>query len=123
MPVPGVRRLSSQEGGTMNQRELPLGPAATDARIRQAKDGAERESPGWTEQAVDALRRYALTVDSFIIEDARASIAALVGDPSEPRAWGAATRMAKDRGYIEALGAFRADQWGSPKPIYRRGGS
>jgi hypothetical protein len=100
----------------MNQSNLPFAEGATSARIQHAMEGAEHESPGWTEDAAAALRSHARTVESFIVEDVRGAVPAT----SEPRAWGAATRVARARGWIESAG-FRTDQWGSPKTVWRRG--
>ncbi len=105
----------------MNQNDLPFDDSATNRRIETARRGAENESPGWTEEAAAALRKFSGTVESFIIEEARSAVSAMVGDPSEPRAWGAATRIARLRGWIAPAG-FRTDQWGSPKTVWCRGG-
>lgn len=97
------------------------GLAAVDCRIAMARDGAEREMNGWTEEAAQALREFSRTVANFTIEEARVHVADRVGEPSERRAWGAVALWATRRRWIERTGQFRVDSYGSPKTVYRAG--
>lgn len=99
----------------------PTGPVATDARIQRVGDKANRDVENWCEDAANALRLFSHKRSTFLIEDARESVAEAVGEPEEPRAYGAAARFAIHRRWIERTGQHRSDKWGSPKPVYRRG--
>ena len=100
--------------------------ARADDAITRVADKAERERPGWCEDAAEALRTFAKAQGGvFTIEHARLAIVAagLIDKPHDARAFGKATRMALDRGYIEVVkGAFfpAASSNGSPKRVYRR---
>lgn len=95
-----------------------------DVGMRRAADHAERVEPGWTEQAVQALREFAKAQTApFTIETAREAIAAKVPRPPEARAWGAVTRLARSRNYIAAAGVVMpaASSNGSLKPGWQAG--
>lgn len=95
-----------------------------DTGIARSAERAERCAPFWPGLAVEALRHYALTTDKpFTIEAARAYFAATLNPPPDERAWGAVTRIARQRGVIEHTGDYApaASSNGSPKPLYRRG--
>lgn len=101
---------------------LPQGPTpAGELGIARAREHAERVHAGWTSEAAQGLREYALRFADFTIDEARAYIA--VEEPPELRAWGAATQMAVRRKWIERTGAYRSagSSNGSPKPVYTRG--
>lgn len=95
-----------------------------DTGIARSAQRAERCAPGWMDLAIEALRRYALSAAKpFTVEAARAHFAAALTPPPDERAWGAVTRIARQRGVIEHTGSYApADSSnGSPKPLYRRG--
>lgn len=101
--------------------------ARADAGVERVADKAERERPGWCEDAAQALRKFASAQGGvFTIEHARVALlmAEAIDKPHDGRAWGKATRMAMAAGYIERVkGQFfpAASSNGSPKPVYRRG--
>lgn len=101
--------------------------ARADDAITRVAEKAERERPGWCEDAAEALRSFAKAQGGvFTIEHARLAIvsARLIDKPHDGRAWGKATRMAMAAGYVERVkGQFfpAASSNGSPKPVYRRG--
>jgi len=101
------------------------GPTAAGQRgIDSAHRHAEADAPGWTEEAAEALRKFARrTGAEFTIEEARADVTADVGEPDELRAWGAVTQMATRRQWIERTGRYRSavSSHNSPKPVYRAG--
>lgn len=91
-----------------------------------AADRADRDDPGWTEVALEALRECVSHVpfnEEFIIEELRARIGSMVSKPQNLRAWGQVTQMAIRRKVIVPTGGFgrAASSHGSPKPLYRRG--
>ncbi len=88
-----------------------------------AAEHADAVENGWTEMAVDDLRRFARTATRpFTIEQARAHC---LGIPQgcDARSWGVVTRIAMKRGFIRFAGYFfpAASSHGSPKPMYERG--
>lgn len=88
-----------------------------------AADHADDTLSGWTDLAVDDLRRFAATATRpFTIEQARAHC---LGIPQgcDARAWGVVTRIAMKRGFIRFAGYFlpAASSHGSMKPLYVRG--
>lgn len=101
--------------------------ARADDAITRVADKAERERPGWCEDATQALRTFAKRQGGvFTIEHARLAILAakLIDKPHDGRAWGKATRMAVTAGYIERVKGQSfpaASSNGSPKPVYRKG--
>lgn len=110
----------------MNQITLDFAAAErrADVGMQRAADHAEREEPGWTEQAVEALRRFALTqTKPFTIEAAREAIQSQVARPPEARAWGAVTKTARARNFIESAGVVlpAASSNGSLKPGWKAG--
>jgi hypothetical protein len=94
--------------------------------MERAIDHAEREEPGWTEQAVEAIRLYAQGRgdDLFNTEMARLAVEGFVPAPPDKRSWGAATKRAAALGYIELVdGEFirAASSNASWKQAYRKG--
>lgn len=99
-----------------------------DAGMASASEHAEKEHPGWTELAAEAIHRHAIAVfpEGFTTEEARAAVEQTIPRPPELRAWGAVTRICKERRYIEPVpGEIRpaASSNGSPKQVYRLGSS
>ncbi len=81
--------------------------------------------PEWCEKAVDRVRAFARHQGGvFTIEMARRVLQAEVPTPTDLRAWGRVTRMARDREFIEPVrGSYfpATSSNGSPKQVYRRG--
>jgi hypothetical protein len=95
-----------------------------DTGMQRATDRVEREAPGWTEQAIEALRKFAAEADEpFIMEQARAVIGPQLPQPKELRSWGSVTQTAIKRGILVPTGRTQiaASSNGSPKPEYRAG--
>lgn len=95
-------------------------PAGLDG-IERSRKHAEADSPGWTERAADALVVAVRNRGDATVDEVRNSVEALVGAPAEARAWGAATRFAMRRKWIEPTGSYRRAESsnGSAKPVYR----
>lgn len=96
-----------------------------DLGIARAAAKAESVEPGWCERACEAVRRFAArgVYAEFTMEMARGWIAPDIVEPTDCRAWGRVTRMARDRGYIAETGGYwpAASSNGSPKRVYRKG--
>lgn len=108
-------------------------------RIERARakghDGAQRAAdktervidPQWTEKAVAAIRQFARAQGDvlFTMEMCRGVIElqASVPDPSDKRAWGAATLAAVRAEFIERTKTYHpaASSNGAPKVCYRAG--
>lgn len=75
-----------------------------DAGIERAADHAERETPGWIEQASQFLRGYARTHVDFLAEDVVAAALFQIPPPPDGRAWGAVFRQAAREGVIHKVG-------------------
>jgi hypothetical protein len=103
--------------------------ARADAGIERAARKAEKVSPDWVDKAADMLRIGAVIMDGqhtaeFTIEHLRALVEKALPEPTDKRAWGAATRVATSRGFIERIPgryAAAASSNGSQKPLYRKG--
>jgi hypothetical protein len=96
---------------------------AAAAGIRDAVDHANRVEPNWSEQALAALRAFALQhPEPFTIEAARAAMDTLPLPP-DLRAWGAVTQRAIRLGIVRRTGTFarRAASHNSPTMLYVRG--
>lgn len=95
------------------------------AMAEAAADRADRAIEGWTLMAVDAMRRFAAAQTGlFTIEMARMVLERELPKPTDGRAWGKVTTMAKRAEYIEPVRNTyfpAASSNGSPKPVYRRG--
>lgn len=97
----------------------PLFEAAEKRAVQgmtRAAHKAERVMEGWRANAVEAVRLYARTHETFLAEDVRAIMPE--PDRADGRAWGAVMRDAVRAGYIEAGYATR-DKWGSWKTLWR----
>lgn len=97
--------------------------ATLDRGASAAANHADAVENGWTERAVDDLRRFAKTaVRPFTIEQARAHCCP-TPQGCDARAWGVVTRIAMRRGYIVFAGDYcpAVSSHGSPKPTYERG--
>lgn len=93
-----------------------------------AAEKAERVvDPEWTDKAVDAIREFARNHGDLLwtMEMCRGVIELqkLVPEPTDRRAWGAATLVAVRRGYIERTRTYHpaVSSHGSDKPCYRKG--
>jgi hypothetical protein len=88
-------------------------------------DKADRLCPGWTDAAVDAIRRFASRQNGcWTIEQVREVIGEELPEPENLRAWGSVTRVAVRRGFIARVpGAFApaSSSNGSEKPLYTKG--
>ena len=75
--------------------------AARDKGIELAVSHAERESPGWADEALEYARLYALVHSEFICEDVR-GFADRRGfsTPPDGRAWGGVMVRAAKVGYV-----------------------
>ena len=99
--------------------------------IGRAASRAERATSDWVARAADVLRMGACMLHAqgplwaeFTVEKIRTMSGNAVPAPPDERSWGAATRVAKNRGYIEPIpGKFdpAASSNGSPKQVYRKG--
>lgn len=116
--------LEAARAAAMKRRRKG-GSAKAAAGIARAAQATERNVPGWCDKAVERLRAFAAAQDGmFTIELARAAISADMPPPNDLRTWGAVTRMARQRLYIEAVHNAQApaeSSNGSLKPLYRRG--
>ena len=110
---------------------MTVARARGDLGIERSAANADRLTAGWVDQAANVLRIGACMLEAqgalfseFTIERIRAMTGNAVPKPPDERAWGAATRVATSRGYIERIpGKFAAaaSSNGSPKPMYRKG--
>ena len=91
-----------------------------DLGIQRSGDHAEMDSPEWIQRAAMMIRIYSASHAKFLIEDV-VGFASEQGLPSPPdgRAWGAAARRAKSKGYIRSCG-YRAAKSSnlSPKVLW-----
>lgn len=100
-----------------------------DAAIERGARRADRASPQWVEKAADLLRIGAVILEGqmvaeFTVEHLRALVDKALPEPPDKRAWGAATRVACSKAFIERIPgryAAAASSNGSPKPLYRKG--
>lgn len=99
-------------------------PAQVEAELRRelgvsrAASRAHRHAPGWEDDAVSAVKRFAETHESFIAEDVRETF----HTPAEidGRAWGAVLQRARREGLIRADGYAPANSSNrSPKVRWR----
>ena len=102
------------------------GVAAGRASIKRAAQRANRENPGWSAQALAAVRHYVRGLSrraEFHIEDIRNALGAEVPEPSDLRAWGGVTQAAIRLDIIKRTGDYKraASSHGSPKMLYVRG--
>jgi hypothetical protein len=104
---------------------LPAARARADVGIAQAADATERHDTGWCMGACERLRLFAKVQSGmFTIELARLAFEKTLPAPNDLRSWGAVTRMATSRGFIERVkGQYfpAASSNGSEKPVYRAG--
>lgn len=82
--------------------------------MQRAEDRAERESPGWKDDALEAIRLHATKHPEFVVED----IGLVVPEGADPRAVGGIVARAKSAGFIEKAGTVH-DSWGSHKAKWR----
>ncbi len=90
--------------------------AVTAARVAEGerRREAEGERVGehapdeWTRYALAAVRQAARSAEEFTTDEPRAELERRgIGDPPEPRAWGAVMREAASRGWCEATDQTR----------------
>lgn len=115
----------------MHQMNLDLARTRGDLGVERAAHKADRVAPDWIEAALRELRFFARNActkvaPNFTMEEARGFVEALKPRPEmvDGRVWGAITREAIRRGYIERVpGVYRAaaSSNGSVKACYRRG--
>jgi hypothetical protein len=88
--------------------------------ISRSEKHAETDAPGWSERAAEHLRRFALTVVDFTIEEARESFEER---PAELRSWGSATRKASRRKWIVNTNTTRPTNASNRSPgiVWRAG--
>jgi hypothetical protein len=108
----------------------PETPASARAKGHAMGDLAAEKTerlvdPYWCEKAVYRVRVFSRHQSGvFTIEMARSVLQAELPAPTDLRAWGRVTRMARDREFIEAVrGSYfpATSSNGSPKQVYRRG--
>lgn len=112
-------------------QQLSMEFAATraDLGVERSAARAERVAPGWIDKAADMLRIAACILGSrhkaeFTVEDLRELVHDALQQPPDLRAWGAATRAAVAKGFIERIPGRYAPTASSnraPKPLYRKG--
>lgn len=97
-------------------RETELSRARVEAGMHRAADRADRVSEGWVSQALEAVRQYALTHETFLAED----VCEKFTEPSytDGRAYGQVMTQAKRNGWIRSDG-YTGDKWGAPKTRWR----
>lgn len=93
-------------------QQLPIDfdapPAQVQAELRRelgvsrAASRAQRHAPGWEDEAVAAVRKFAETHESFIAEDVRETCS--VPKDVDPRAFGHVMRRAASLGIVRADG-------------------
>lgn len=95
-------------GMFMPPRPNPDGPTARaerDAGMAAVAAGAEAQSPGWGDLALEWLRTYALTHPSFISEQATDAARAWgLVEPSNTKAWGPVFKRAAKEGILKRDG-------------------
>lgn len=105
-------------------RDLFVGMDAVECGVGRAQAAAGKADSidnGWTDAAVEGVRRFARSVDTpFTIEVAREYCPA-TPEGADARAWGAVAVRAIRAGYIRKTGVYTVDRYGSPKPLYERG--
>lgn len=107
------------------QLELRVAKARADVGIERAADATEAETPGWCEQACEALRAFATANPRiWTIELARQAFEKSLPPCHDLRSWGRVVRMAAARGFIERVpGRYfpAVSSNGSPKPVWKKG--
>lgn len=92
----------------MNQYQLNFeAEKARDIGIQRAVDHANKETPSWSDRAVELFLAYCQENKgaNFMTEDVRWYAEALgLPEPPDKRAWGAIAVMAKRRGLIRSNG-------------------
>lgn len=108
----------------MNQQDIFAARERGREGSRRAGERADRKVDGWTERAASALREFSIWSSSepFLVEEVAYHMGYRVGVPPDGRAWGAATRLASQRGWIRKVGYAPAiSSNGSPKCLWQRG--
>ncbi len=84
------------------------------AGMLRAEMTAERHSPGWKDEALEWVRRYALANEGFHCEEVLL-MAASFGfvAPASPRAWGPVMTLAAKQGYVLSQGPRKKRSAGS----------
>ena len=90
------------------------------AELGQARalQAAQRRAPDWRDDALEAIRRFALERYLFLAEDVRKAFGEREG--VNPKAWGPIFKLAEKQGLIEAAGYAPANSSNrSPKCRWR----
>jgi len=90
------------------QQVINFDQSAKDIAIERAAQAQEKRVVGWSDKALELMRKYAPTVQDFITEDFRLWAEQNgLEKPKEPRAYGALLIRAKKAGIIYATGRYR----------------
>lgn len=110
------------------QAVMEFAAVRADLGVERSAAKAERLVPGWIDKAAEVMRVGACilahTKAEFTVEDLRNLVDKAVAEPPDLRAWGAATRAAVTKGFIERIPGRYAPAASSnraPKPLYRKG--
>lgn len=91
--------------------------AKGDLGMTRASDHAERETPGWAEDALAAVRRGVASISGeFTFERLRLLVQSEVDDPPDLRAWGSVARRAAKLGIIRRTGRYAPRASGNLTP-------
>lgn len=83
----------------------PSGRDLAKEGMERAADHAERDAPGWRDQALEYVRQYATEHYEFMCEAARRYAEGRgIGPPPDKRAWGAVMVKAARAGYVQKIG-------------------
>jgi hypothetical protein len=93
-----------------------------DTGMQRAADHANRVEPEWSDKAYRlAVKMFEIRDASFLAEDVVRSLAGVIPDPPDKRAWGHIFQRAARNGVIEKIGyAPAATSNCSPKVLWRR---
>lgn len=110
------------------QMSLPLDQARAAATrgMESASEHAERVCPGWTELALEKLRKHVASLPfnrDFIVEDVRLAVQHELPPVPELRVWGSITRAAVKHQFLVTTGRYMpaVSSHSSAKAVYRRG--
>ncbi len=94
-------------------------PPERTAAIESVASHAEENIPGWKDQALEYVRRYAAMHREFISEDCTDwAYANGLARPHDPRAFGRVYRDAAKRGVIRKAGYGRSVKRASPTVLW-----
>jgi hypothetical protein len=75
-----------------------------DRGIKQAADNADAINTDWQQQALDFLKSYIKTHQTFMVEDVRYASNGIIPEPPHSRAWGAVILTAARENIVERAG-------------------